>query len=404
MESIPREKSLALRAEASSTRADPPTIHLVIASRLVDWQRRHGRHDLPWQNTRDPYRIWLSEIMLQQTRVSSVVPYFLRFVDRFPTLAALAAADEDEVLALWSGLGYYSRARNLHRCARQLVAHRSGIFPSAPDELERLPGIGRSTAAAIAVFAFGRRAAILDGNVRRVFARWAGIDGRPAQPAVLAELWRVAERELPHEALEAYTQGLMDLGASLCSRSRPACGRCPLADDCVAHREGRVASIPAPRPRRALPLRERAWLILRCADRVLLEKRPSSGLWGGLWCVPEVPPDTIEEALRDTLRRFALHPRACEALAPVDHAFTHFRLRAQPLLLDCEPIPRVAEARSLPHADAEVDAQARTEAEAGAGTEAGADGRVRWLSLTRTREAPLPAPVKTLLGALADGQ
>src|SRR5690606_14851996 len=198
-----------------------------------------------------------------QTRVSSVVPYFHRFVERFPTLEALAAADDDEVLALWSGLGYYSRARNLHRCAREVVARYDGVFPSDPDGLARLPGIGRSTAAAIAVFAWGRRAAILDGNVRRVLARWAGIRGHAADRRVLAALWQVAERELPHDSLEAYTQGLMDLGASLCSRTRPGCDRCPLAGDCIAHRDGLVESIPAARPRRSLPLRERAWLVIR---------------------------------------------------------------------------------------------------------------------------------------------
>jgi len=351
----------------------------VIAPRLVAWQRRHGRHDLPWQNTRDPYRIWLSEIMLQQTRVSSVVPYFLRFVERFPTLESLARAGEDEVLALWSGLGYYSRARNLHRCARELVERRGGMFPSDPAELERLPGVGRSTAAAIAVFAYGRRAAILDGNARRVLARWAGIAGHFAQPAVLAELWRVAERELPHEALESYTQGLMDLGASLCSRTRPDCERCPLADDCVAHRQGLVASIPATRPRRPLPLRKCIWLVVRRGGDVLLEKRAPEGVWGGLWCLPEAAAEADEDGLRRALRRFALRARPCGELAVVDHAFTHFRLRARPLLFDCTTVPGVA----------------------AIGVDGVAAAGARWVALANAHEAPLPAPVKSLLRALA---
>ncbi|HEY0878011.1 MAG TPA: A/G-specific adenine glycosylase, partial [Zeimonas sp.] len=356
------------------SRADPPTIRPVIAPRLVDWQRRHGRNDLPWQHTRDPYRVWLSEIMLQQTRVTSVVPYYLRFVARFPTLEALAAAAEDDVLAAWSGLGYYSRARNLHRCAREIVGQHGGVFPSTAAGLERLPGIGRSTAAAIAVFAFGRRAAILDGNVRRVLARWAGIRGHAAEPAVTAALWSTAERQLPHESIEAYTQGLMDLGASLCSRTRPACHACPLANDCVAHREGLVASIPSPRPRRALPLRERTWLVIRRDRQVLIEKRAPSGVWGGMWSLPESSSEEAGDATQLALRRFALRTRARGELAVVDHAFTHFRLRARPIVLDCDAAQAAAEAACA----------------------------TRWLALDETQAAPLPAPVKALLSALRD--
>jgi len=346
----------------------------VIAPRLVAWQRRHGRNDLPWQNTRDAYRIWLSEIMLQQTRVSSVVPYFLRFVARFPTLDSLAAANEDEVLALWSGLGYYSRARNLHRCARRLVDEHAGVFPSDPAELEALPGIGRSTAAAIAVFAFGRRAAILDGNVRRVLARWAGIPGHPAQPAVLAALWQRAEHELPHESLEAYTQGLMDLGASICSPSRPSCGSCPIAEDCVALRDGLVGAIPGRRARRPLPLREQTWLVIRVGRTVLVEKRAPAGVWGGMWSLPEADAGQAQEAAQLVLRRFALRARPGAELEAIDHVFTHFRLRAHPVVLDCE------------------DA-------ACAIREAGA---VRWLALDEAHAAPLPAPVKALLCAIRE--
>ncbi len=336
----------------------------VIAPRLVDWQRLHGRHDLPWQNTRDAYRVWLSEIMLQQTRVSSVVPYYRRFVARFPTLAALAAAGEDEVLASWSGLGYYSRARNLHRCARELVAHHGGAFPSDPAALARLPGIGRSTAAAIAVFAFGRRAAILDGNVRRVLARHAGVRGHPGERAVLDELWRIAERELPYDAIEPYTQGLMDLGAGPCARTRPDCARCPIAADCVAHREGLVATIPAPRPRRALRVEVRTWFVIRRDDEVLVEKRAPRGVWGGLWCLPEASGDD-ECAL---VHRFALPAGRRASLPEIEHAFTHFRLRARPVVFEC--VDRVA----VPDGAA-----------------------LRWLALDDANEAPLPAPVKALL-------
>ncbi len=346
----------------------------MIAPRLVAWQRVHGRNDLPWQNTRDAYRVWLSEIMLQQTRVSSVVPYFRRFVERFATLEALAEAPEDEVLALWSGLGYYSRARNLHRCARELVQHRGGTFPRDPAELARLPGIGRSTAAAIAVFAFGHRAAILDGNVRRVLARWAGIEGHAGQPAVLATLWQTAERELPHDSLEAYTQGLMDLGATLCSRTRPTCDRCPIAADCVAHRAGLVASIPGRRAPRALPLRERVWLVVRREHEVLVEKRAPTGVWGGMWSLPEAEAHEAGEAPDIVLRRFALYARGSGELAAIDHVFTHFRLRARPVVLDCDTAAACA---------CEPPSS-------------------RWLALARAHEAPLPAPVKALLCALRE--
>ncbi|MCL4184284.1 MAG: A/G-specific adenine glycosylase, partial [Burkholderiaceae bacterium] len=268
----------------------PRTIGSVIAPRLIEWQRRHGRHDLPWQDTRDAYRVWLSEVMLQQTQVGTVVPYYLRFVARFPDVAALAAADDGEVLSLWSGLGYYSRARNLHRCAREVVARHGGAFPDDPRCLAALPGIGRSTAAAIAVFAFGRRAAILDGNVRRVLCRHAGVRGFPGERAVENTLWRIAESELPQTGVEAYTQGLMDLGALLCTRTRPSCGACPIGADCRAYREGSVAELPTPRPRRRVPLRRCEMFVVRRGDEVLLERRPPSGIWGGLWSLPQSSP------------------------------------------------------------------------------------------------------------------
>lgn len=353
----------------------------MIAPRLVEWQRRHGRHDLPWQNTRDAYRIWLSEVMLQQTQVDTVKPYFLRFVARFPDVAALAAARDDEVLALWSGLGYYSRARNLHRCAREVVERHGGAFPDDPQRLAGLPGIGRSTAAAIAVFAFGRRAAILDGNVRRVLCRHAGVRGYPGERAVENTLWRIAEAELPLSDVEAYTQGLMDLGATVCVRARPACGACPLASDCRALREGAVTLLPTPRPRRSVPLRRCTMLVIRRGDEVLLERRPPSGVWGGLWSLPEFAPageagdDEWPDASSlapEIERRFGMRVTAPRALAAFDHAFTHFRLRVQPVV--CE----------LLSAAAAADA---------AGTQ--------WLALEGAGEAALPRPVKTLLQAFA---
>jgi len=276
------------------------------AQQVIGWQRKHGRHDLPWQGTRDPYRIWLSEVMLQQTQVSAVIPYYERFLSRYPTVEALAAASEDEVLQLWSGLGYYARGRNLHKAAAEIARHG---FPKTAQAIAELPGVGRSTAAAIAAFAYGERAAILDGNAKRVLSRFFGIAAGP-------ELWERAERVLPRQQIEAYTQGLMDLGATVCKRM-PDCTPCPVKAACVARRTGRIAELPAPRVKKELPQKETNWYVFFDGGRVLLERRPSPGIWGGLWCFPE--------------RR----PAGCRVKAKlpvIEHGFTHFKLRIRPLL------------------------------------------------------------------------
>ena len=251
------------------------------APRLLDWHRQHGRHDLPWQQTRDAYRIWLSEIMLQQTQVATVIPYYQRFLARFPDIPALAAAAQDEVMALWSGLGYYARARNLHRCAQVLVTEHGGRFPEDAAIIAELPGIGRSTAAAIAAFAFGRHGAILDGNVKRVLTRVFGIEGFPGKPAVERELWALAESLLPPRDIEAYTQGIMDLGATLCTRARPDCVTCPMRGLCVAERDGRQAALPTARPAKVVPHREAHYCLFSDGEHILLERRPPQGIWGG---------------------------------------------------------------------------------------------------------------------------
>lgn len=314
------------------------------AAALVAWQRRHGRRGLPWQGTRDPYRVWLAEVMLQQTQVETVIPYYERFLARFPDVRALGEAPLDEVLRLWSGLGYYARGRNLHAAARAVLAR--GGFPRDAAGLETLPGVGRSTAAAIAVFAFGRRAAILDGNVKRVLARRFGVTG-------LDEQWRLAGRLLPRRDLRTYTQALMDLGATVCTRSSPACARCPVARGCVARREGRVAELPVPRARKALPLKRATWYVHLHAGKVLLERRPEAGLWGGLWAFPEKPLPGATKARR---------------LPALEHGFTHFRLRAQPWL--CTPSSQGESAGRL------------------------------WVDLADAPGAAVPAPVRTLLRAL----
>ena len=332
---------------------------------LVSWQRRAGRHDLPWQGTRDAYRIWLSEIMLQQTQVAAVIPYYQRFMAALPDVHALAAATEDTVLHLWTGLGYYARARNLHRAARVVAYEYGGRFPDTIDGLSQLPGVGRSTAGAIAAFAFGRRAPILDGNVKRLLARCFGVDGYPGDAAVAARLWALAESLLPQRAIETYTQALMDIGATLCMRVRPQCARCPLAAQCVALREARVPSLPAPRPRKRLPLRRESWLIALHGGRVLLERRPAEGLWGGLWAFPRVV--ARGQPLDAVRREIGARPLRMVRGTPFEHGFTHFRLRVQPLECEFAALPACKPPRT------------------------------RWMSLAQALRAAQPAPVARLL-------
>jgi A/G-specific adenine glycosylase len=339
------------------------------ARRLVAWQRTHGRHDLPWQGSRDPYRIWVSEIMLQQTQVSSVIPYFQRFMSRFPDVAVLAAADEDDVLGHWSGLGYYARARNLHRAARLIADVHGGAFPREAARIAELPGVGRSTAAAVAAFAFGERGAILDGNVKRVLARWLGVRGWPGDPSVQASLWREAENLLPPTDIEAYSQGLMDLGSQVCTRSKPACDACPVKADCRALRDGLTGVLPEPRPRKPLPQRETGLLILARAGEVMLEKRPPTGIWGGLWSFPELTLDEDPSTASDL--RYGARIDTPRPLPAVEHGFTHFRLTLRPW-------------------HAQVVALSLRANEPG----------LVWLSLADAAAAAVPAPIRKLLLAL----
>lgn len=301
-----------------------------LSARLLTWHAVHGRHGLPWQQDRTPYRVWLSEIMLQQTQVGTVIPYFERFVAHYPEVAALAAAAEDEVLHLWSGLGYYSRARNLHRCAQLVMTRHGGEFPTDIDALVALPGIGRSTAAAILAQACEQPHAILDGNVKRVLSRYHAVAGWPGESAVEKRLWQFAEQHMPRHDVCNYTQAIMDLGATRCTRSRPRCGECPLAADCAALASGRVAEFPASRPKRVMPRRSTLFLVIdNEAGEVLLERRPASGIWGGLWCFPEL---TDESALSTRLIALGLKDGEIVArLTPIAHSFTHFHLEITPL-------------------------------------------------------------------------
>lgn len=322
-------------ADAAQAPQDPSFSELLIA-----WQKRHGRHQLPWQQTRDAYRIWLSEIMLQQTQVATVIPYYQRFLQRFPDVAALAAVPVDEVMALWAGLGYYTRARNLHRCAQAVVERHDGRFPADVEQLAALPGIGPSTAAAISAFAYGTRAAILDGNVKRVFCRVFGIDGFPGQSAVEKQLWQRASALLPARDIESYTQGLMDLGATVCTRTKPRCGDCPMQSRCVAYDTGRTGELPARKPKKATPEKTTVMLVVVHDGEILLEQRPPSGIWGGLQSLPELERmggDASAEDLQTEVRAALAdvgEVARIDTLPGFMHAFTHYRLFVTPLRID----------------------------------------------------------------------
>jgi A/G-specific adenine glycosylase len=337
------------------------------AARLLDWHAVHGRHDLPWQQPRTPYRVWLSEVMLQQTQVATVIGYFVRFVDALPTLPDLARADLDQVLALWAGLGYYSRARNLHAAAQRCVERHGGELPTDIEALAALPGIGRSTAGAILAQAHGQRHAILDANVRRVLARHARIEDDVASTPVRKRLWALAESLLPESRLADYTQALMDLGATVCTPRKPRCTECPVQADCGARAAGVAADLPRKRAARTLPRRETCLVLLRDgAGRMLLERRPPSGIWGGLWSLPEA---ADAQAAR-TLVEARLGVRADFAALPAfEHAFTHFRLRMTPL------------AASV-HAPASA---------------IGDHGDLRWVDRDARAALGLPRPIATLL-------
>lgn len=338
------------------------------ASRLIAWHAGHGRHDLPWQNTRDPYRVWLSEIMLQQTQVDTVIPYYRRFIERFPDVASLAAAAQEDVLALWSGLGYYARARNLHRAAQCVMEQHSGAFPGTAEQLEALPGIGRSTAAAIASFCFGEQVAILDGNVKRVLCRHFGIEGFPGERRVEQHLWALAESLLPETDLDVYPQAQMDLGATVCTRSRPRCDECPVQTSCVAHAQGLQTRLPAPRPRKAIPQRYSEVLLIESGDAVLLEQRPTQGIWGGLFSLPELIEG--EDPAQGALRHIGQSLECWQDLPPVQHVFTHFKLSIQAWRgVLAEKMPGVREGSGL-----------------------------RWVLRADFDQVGLPAPIRKLLG------
>lgn len=339
---------------------------------LLPWFDHAGRHDLPWQHPRDPYRVWLSEVMLQQTQVRVVIPYFQRFVDTLPTLPDLAAAPQEQVLALWSGLGYYARARNLHAAAQRCVELHEGALPRAIDALVALPGIGRSTAAAIASQAWGDAHAILDGNVKRVLARVHAVEGWPALPKVEKHLWALADAHvraaaLPPSRMPDYTQAQMDLGASLCTRSAPACVLCPLQDICVARIEGRTDELPTPRPSKVLPQREAVVLLLEDASgRVLLQQRPPAGVWASLWSLPQFDDAMAAQAWADAN---VDTPHPFDALPTIAHGFSHYLLDLHPLHVRDAELTRIG------------------------------DDTLRWVSRDALVDHGIPSPVRALLAS-----
>jgi len=342
------------------------------ASAVLDWYAAFGRKDLPWQREPTPYRVWVSEIMLQQTQVAVVIPYFERFMERFPDIGALANAPVDDVLALWSGLGYYARARNLHKAAQHIRDRHQGRFPTDIDQVVDLPGIGRSTAGAILSLSLGQRHPILDGNVKRVLARCYGIEGWPGRSQVLGTLWTLAERCTPDNDAGPYNQGMMDLGATLCTRARPECERCPVARHCIAKAQNRQRELPAPRPAKDIPERTTQMLIaMNPAGEILLERRPPTGIWGGLWSLPEIPENADPNDW--SLTRLGRRPAQLEIRPSCRHTFSHYRLDIQVRLIRlAEPIDRIAE-----------------------------DNGSCWTTPSEAQRLGLPAPIKRILDELS---
>ncbi|MDD9892454.1 MAG: A/G-specific adenine glycosylase [Gammaproteobacteria bacterium] len=301
------------------------------SSRIIAWQKHAGRHNLPWQQQVNRYRVWVSEIMLQQTQVATVIPYFERFMQRFPDVESLATAPADDVLAHWAGLGYYARARNLQKAAIKVLEDFGGKMPEEADELEGLPGIGRSTAAAIVSLSDGVALPILDGNVKRVFARHASIDSWTGATKTQKQLWALAEERMPEQSARAYNQGLMDLGSQLCTRSKPQCQLCPVAEDCLALAQGRTQELPVPKPKKSIPTKTAAFLVLLNAKgELLLQRRPPSGIWGGLWCLPQH--DDLD-ALKASVSVWQNDINQIQALPTLQHVFSHYKLTLQPYQL-----------------------------------------------------------------------
>ena len=339
-----------------------------ISREVLAWHKQHGRHNLPWQNTTDPYRIWVSEIMLQQTQVATVIPYYQRFMQQFATIEQLAAADVDQVLHLWTGLGYYARARNLHKTAQIISAQYRGVFPQQFDDVLALPGIGRSTAGAILAFSTGQHFAILDGNVKRVLSRFYEVEGWYGKKAVENKLWELAEHNTPTQEIQQYTQAIMDFGASLCTRSKPNCNICPLNKQCGALQNKRTHELPHSKPKTTKPVKQTVMLFIQNnKGEVLLQRRPPAGIWGGLWCPPTIESISEPANIDGTIVHIS------KQLDVFRHTFSHYHLDITPTL-------------------AELDKSSNMIAES--------DERI-WYNANSPQAIGLAAPIKTLLQKIA---
>lgn len=339
-----------------------------VSDRVLAWHKRHGRHDLPWQINPTPYRVWISEIMLQQTQVTTVIPYYRRFIKRFPEVESLAAAGRDEVLSGWTGLGYYARARNLHKAAIVIKEQFSGRFPDRFEQVIGLPGVGRSTAGAILSLAYGQRHPILDGNVKRVLARYHGVSGWPGETAVAAKLWGYAERHTPDKYVREYTQAIMDLGATVCRRRNPGCDSCPVKRNCIARKTASQHDYPGTKPGNGLPVKETRFLIIEnTAGELLLEQRPPTGIWGGLWCFPEL--STAQTVAAGIRKNYGFNIKRQTEYTTIKHRFSHFQLMIRPVYVRVKERPqRICE-----------------------------PGKIAWIKPTARENLGLPAPVVTLL-------
>ena len=364
---------------------------------VLDWFDEHGRKDLPWQQQLTPYRVWVSEIMLQQTQVATVIPYYQRFLERFPDVYALAEAELDQVLHLWTGLGYYARARNLHKTANKVVADHKGEFPYSLEEMEALPGIGRSTAGAILSIARGIRAPILDGNVKRVLARFETIPGWYGKSDVMKQLWAHAERYTPEDRVGHYTQAMMDLGATICTRSRPLCLLCPLVSSCKAHQQSCVDKYPEPRPKKVVPQKATWMLLLKNSDQhVLLQQRPPAGIWGGLWCFPEFSSET---ELRSAATVLGAGAEVDDSIKPFTHTFSHYQLKVHPLVMKVNGKGDFVKQRVVQTDEAKTGGVPSPAVPTTSEVQEGV--RTLWCDPAEPAEVGLAAPVKRLVSRLA---
>lgn len=339
---------------------------------ILTWYDKFGRKTLPWQQNKTPYKVWLSEIMLQQTQVATVIPYFERFLERFPTVADLAAAEQDEVLHLWTGLGYYARARNLHKAAKHIVDHHQGQFPTTLEEVMALPGVGRSTAGAVLSLSLKQHHPILDGNVKRTLARCYAVEGWPGKKPVENRLWEIAEANTPAAGVERYNQAMMDMGAMICTRSKPKCELCPVAHLCQAKVQGRQADFPGKKPKKTLPEKQAWFAILQHGEQVWLEKRPPAGIWGGLWCFPQHDSDELNEIVDQRLGQQTTLISASEQLHAFRHTFSHYHLDIVPVRMHLSQLPDMV-----------------SEAHHG-----------QWYNLNQPAEIGLAAPVQQILESL----